>query len=172
MCDIIRRAKIIYWGEIMERPLFISCEVWRDAYSISRIIKEICKKIDENNYQISQYSQGIDSIGIIVNCHPDENLVAGWGKPRTYISYKNRYADVRLPVPYVDYINADYDTQYLMVVKNIIVSIDRIGEKCRKSKRATFDSDSFIRDFLQKLDISPDSLKDIIGVIPDERYKQ
>ena len=156
----------------MGSPLFISCEVWRTAYSISGIIKEICQKTDVNNYQISQYSQGIDSIGIIVNCHPDEHLMAGWGKPRTYISYKNRYADVRLPIPYVDYINADYDTKYLMVVKNIVVSIDRIGERCKKSKRASFDSDSFIRDFLQKLDISFDSLKSIIGVIPDERYKQ
>ena len=156
----------------MCRSLFISCEVWRTAYSISTIIKEICQKIDMDNYELSPYSQGIDSIGIIVNCHPDENLAAGWGKPRTYISYKNRYADIRLPMPYVEYLNANYDTQYLMVVKNIVASIEIIGDKCRKSKRAKFDSDAFVQDLLQKLDISSESLKNIIGVISDERYKQ
>ncbi len=156
----------------MSRPLFISCEIWGTAYSISAIIKDICQKIDMDEYEISPYSQGIDSVGIMVNCHPNENLAAGWGKPRTYISYKNRYADIRLPIPYVEFINADQETQYLMVVKNIVSSIEMIGDKCRKSKRVEFDSDAFIQDLLKKLQIGSESLNNIIGVIPDERYKQ
>lgn len=156
----------------MSRPLFITCEVWHKAYSISIIIKDICQKIDMDNYDISQYSQGIDNVGISVNCHRDESLVAGWGKPRKYISYKKRYADIRLPLPYVEYINADHDTQYLMVVKNIVESIRVIGDKTRKSKRAEFNSDALIQDFLQKLDISPESIKNIVGVISDEHYRQ
>lgn len=156
----------------MRRALFITCEVWRTAYSVSTIINDICQKIDMDNYAISQYSQGIDNVGIAVNCHPDENLVAGWGKPRKYISYKNRYADIRLPLPYVEYINADRDMQYLMVVKNIVESIRVIGDKTRKSKRAEFDSDALIQDILEKLDISPESIENIAGVISDEDYRK
>ena len=125
-----------------------------------------------DNYELGQYLQGIDDIGISVNCFPDEFLASGWGKPRKYISYKNRYADIRLPVPYVEFINADYDTKYLMVVKNIVESIQVIDDKIRKSKRAEFAGDDFIRDFLQKLDIPSEKLDNIIGVIPDEVYKQ
>lgn len=46
--------------------------------------------------------------------------------------------DIRLPVPYVEFLNADYDTKYLMVVKNIVESMQIIDEKSRKSKRAKF----------------------------------
>lgn len=59
-----------------------------------------------------------------------------------------------------------------MVVKNIVESIRVIGDKTRKSKRAEFDSDAFIQDFLQKLDISPESIKNIVGIISDEYYRQ
>jgi len=156
----------------MARPFFITCEVWQTAYSVSDIIKDICIKIDENNYDIAPFSKGIDKIGISVNCHRDESLALGWGKPRKYISYQKKYADIRLPLPYVEYINADYETQYLMVVKNIVDSICVIGEKCRKSKRAEFDSDGLINDFLQKIDVLPEKIENIVGVIPDEQYQK
>ena len=81
-----------------------------------------------------------------MNCHPNENIVAGWGKPRKYINYKRKYADIRLPIPYDDFINSDYDTQYLMVVENIVESLKVIDDKCRKSKRAIFDSERIIND--------------------------
>jgi len=154
----------------MSRPLFISCEVWRTAFSISGIIKDICSRIDMDNYALSPYSQDIDSVGIIVNCHPDENLAAGWGKPRRYISNKKRSADIRLPIPFEDYINADPDTQYLMVVKNIVQSVAAVGDICRKSRRARFDSDAMIHDLLEKLGITSENLEDVAGVIPDESY--
>lgn len=156
----------------MTRPFFITCEVWNTAYSVSVIIKDICQKIDDNNYDISPFSKGIDNIGISVNCHRDESLALGWGKPRKYISYQKRYADIRLPLPYVEYINADYETQYLMVVKNIVDSIRVIGEKCRKSKHAEFDSEGLVNDFLQKIDIIPEKIEKIVGVIPNEEYQK
>ena len=156
----------------MERSFFITCEIWRTAYSVSDIIKDICVKIDENNYDIAPFSKGIDKIGVSVNCHRDESLALGWGKPRKYISYQKRCADIRLPLPYVEYINADYETQYLMVVKNIVDSIRIIGEKCRKSKRAEFDSDGLINDFLQRIGVLPEEIKDIVGVISDEQYQK
>lgn len=154
----------------MGGSLFLSCEIWREANNVSIILRDISKKIDEKNFDISRYSQNIESIGIIVNCHPNENIVAGWGKPRKYINYKKQYADIRLSIPYDDFINSDYDTQYLMVVENIVESLKVIGDKCRKSKRAIFDSESIINDLLHRLDISHESLKNITGVLSDEEY--
>ena len=154
----------------MSGSLFISCEIRREANNVSIILRDISKKIDEKNFDISQYSQNIESIGIIVNCHPNENIVAGWGKPRKYINYKRKYADIRLPIPYDDFINSDYDTQYLMVVENIVESLKVIDDKCRKSKRAIFDSKSIINDLIHRLEISHESLKNITGVLSDEEY--
>lgn len=149
----------------MKNRLFISAEIYANAGQVSRILKEICEKIDESNFDVSKYSSDITYVGIIVNCFPDDLLIKGWGKPRKYISYKNGSADIRLPVPYVEFMNADYDMKYLMIVKNIIDSIELIGKKCIKSKRAIFDSDSMIDDILLKLNIQKEKLNGIIGVI-------
>ena len=156
----------------MSRPLFITCEIWRTAESISDHIRTICEKADTDHFEIAPYTEGIDSICISVNCHPDENLAAGWGKPRTSISYQKRFADFRLPLPYVAYRNADADTQYLMVVRNITESIRRMDEKCRKSKRAKVDSAALNTELLRRLDIAPERLEGITGVIPDAQYRK
>lgn len=148
------------------KSFFISAERGGTTGSIfDEIIKDICKKIDENNFEISKYSNNITNIGIIVNIFPDEMLIAGWGKPRKYISYKNGSADIRLPVPYVEFKNADNNKKYLMIVKNIIDSIAAIEERCTKSKRAKFDSSSMINDILRTLEIEKDDLRGINGVI-------
>ena len=156
----------------MSRPLFISCEIWREANNVHIILQDISQRIDEKNYSILQYADNIESIAIVVKCHPNKHLIDGWGKPRKYINYKKQYADVRLPIPYNDFINADYDTQYLMVVDNIIQSLRVIDDKCKRSKKAKFDSESIIEDLLKKLEISYDSLENIVGVLSDEDYKK
>ena len=119
----------------MGRPFFISCEIWGTAYKVSDIIKDICAKIDIDNFSMNPFSDSIEEVCIVVNCHPDENLIRGWGKPRKYINYQKKYADIRLPIPYVEFISADYDHKYLMVLKNIVESIRVIGNKCKKSKK-------------------------------------
>lgn len=156
----------------MGRAFFLSCEIWRSASKVSEIVRVICEKIDENSFEIAPFSDGIDSIGIIVNCHPEGNMLDGWGKPRKYISYKNRFADIRLPIPYFEFVSANYEDQYLMVVKNIVESIRVIGDKCSKNKRARFDSDGLVRKFLDKLGISEESLENVVGVISDEEYRK
>ena len=156
----------------MGRAFILSCEIWGTAFRVSEIIRDISAKVDEDNFKISQFSDNIESICIVVNCHPDENLIRGWGKPRKYISYQKKYADIRLPIPYVEFVSSDYNHQYLMVVKNIVDSIRVIGEKCKKSKKAVFDSEGLIKTFLSKLEISYDSIGDVIGVIPDEKYRE
>lgn len=65
------------------------------------------------------------------------------------------------------FINADDDTRYLMVVKNITDSLAVIGERCRKSKRAVFNSDGMTADVLEKLGITLEQLENIVGVCTD-----
>ncbi len=150
----------------MKNGLFISAEIYAavDA-ALSPIIQDIHTKIDEKNFDVSKYSDTITDIGIIINCFPDEYISAGWGKPRKYISYQKGSADIRLPLPYVDFRNAEKKIQYLMAVKNIITSIEIIGERCAKSKRAQFNSDNMIADILHCLKIEKEELADINGVI-------
>ncbi|MBR1663418.1 MAG: hypothetical protein IJ696_03725 [Ruminococcus sp.] len=153
------------------RPLFISMEAWAAAGGIlTPIIKDICHRIDEDNFDLSPYSAGITSVGIIINCFDDSLLAAGWGKPRRLIRYNEQRADIRLPMPYNELIEADRHTRYLMTVKNITESIAVIGERCRKSKRARFDSEGMTAFILERLDITPKELVNIHGIMSDEEY--
>lgn len=154
------------------RPLFFSMEAWCTAGGIlTPILNDICQKIDENYFDLSPYSSDITKIGIIINCYDDNLLAAGWGRPRKYIRYDKGTADIRLPLPYNELIEADKHTRYLMTVKNITESIAVIGERCRKSKRARFDSNGMTAFILDKLGISPEELNGVHGVMSDKEYK-
>ena len=154
----------------MNGDLFISCEIWKEAESVPKIICDICRRIDIKNYNATQYASNLESIGIIVNCFPNDFLVAGWGKPRKYNSYKNKYADIRLPIPYEQFINSCYEEQYLMVVKNVVESLQIIDEKCKKSKKGMFNSEKVIDDLLQKLGITSADITGVVGVLSDDEY--
>lgn len=156
----------------MSRPFFLSCEIWGFANKASEIVRDICIRIDEKMFEIAPFAEGIESIAIIVNCHPESNMLAGWGKPRKYINYQKGYADIRLPIPYVEFMSADYEDQYRMVVKNIVESLRVIGDKCKKSKKAKLDADALIKVFLEKLNLSKDEIKDVKGVVSDEEYRK
>ena len=42
----------------------------------------------------------------------------------------------------------------------------------KKSKKATFDSEELVKVILSKMEISEESLDEVIGVIPDEKYRE
>ena len=149
----------------MKNRLFVSCEIHAKAGKVSSILKEICEKIHEEDFDMTDYSSQITDIGIIVNCFPDDYLLTGFGKPRKYISYQKGSADIRLPVPYVAFQNADEHTKYLMIVKNIIESVKVIQERCEKSKRAVFDGNRLISDILAKLELDSSALENVNGVL-------
>ena len=153
------------------RQLFISMEVSNAAGGILfPILKDIRQKIDGNNFDLSPYSTDITDVGIIINCFDENSLAAGWGKPRRLVRYNEHRADIRLPMPYRELIEADKHTRYLMTVKNIAESIAAIGERCRKSKRAKFDSEGMTAFTLDKLGIFPEELDGVHGVMSDEEY--
>ena len=151
----------------MKNSLFISAEAGGRAISaIDRLLPLICKKMDEKNFDVSEYSDDMTDIGIIINCFPDDLMAAGFGKPRIKLRYADGTADIRLPMPYVDFINADDDVRLLMMVKNITESVKIIGERCRKSRRAGFDSEGMITEILSRMGINKEELDGIQGVMP------
>ncbi len=121
---------------------------------IPQIIKDICDKINADSLDITKYSDKITSVGIIINCFPDDWINRGYGKPRKYVSYKNGYADIRLPIPYEAFQAASYQDKYNMVVQNIVESVSIIEGKCNKSKKAMFDGDSLVDYLLEKINLS------------------
>lgn len=155
----------------MKNKLFISCEIHINANEVSSIIKRICDTIKEKEFDMKKYSKDLTDIGIIVNCFRDEDLEVGFGKVRKYINYQKGYADIRLPIPYNEFKNADDNTKYLMVVDNIVKSIQTIEEKCNKSKRAKFDSKKMISDILEKLNVTSEDIKNVNGVLEDNISK-
>lgn len=142
----------------MKNRLFISCEIHKDAGVISGILKEIRQKIDADHFDMTEYSSDITEIAVIVNCFPDDWTQKGFGKPRKYISYQKGYADIRLPIDFEKFMNAEHDMKYLMVVENILDAITVIGERCRKSGKAAFDGERMIKELVFRLKLSIEQL--------------
>lgn len=123
--------------------IFISLEA---HISISGIIHDAIMKIESVTgiFETTDYTNALDSIGIYVNCFDEEWRAKGYGKDRKYISYKNRYADIRLNIPAEDLLAADKKERFLMVKNNIIDSIKVIDERLNKKKGCSFDGKRLI----------------------------
>lgn len=81
-----------------------------------------------------RFSEKLDRLAIIPMCMPTITL-----KERRYISWKNRYADVRLIIPYDDFIYGDQTERILLCKKNIQTAVEYV-----KRKDATFEADRFL----------------------------
>lgn len=79
-------------------------------------------------------------------------MSVGFGKTRKYISYKNRYADIRLNIPFEEFMEADKDKRIDMVKNNIYESIRIIDSKLNKKKGCSFDGERMIGDIEEKLE--------------------
>lgn len=131
--------------------LFISTEAQSSSgHIISNIRNQIESRI--GNIEVTNYTNDLDSIGIIINCFDKNFLSVGFGKTRKYISYKNRYADIRLNIPFEEFMEADKDKRIDMVKNNIYESIRIIDSKLNKKKGCSFDGERMIRDIEEKLE--------------------
>lgn len=131
--------------------LFISTEAQSSSgHIISNIRNQIESRI--GNIEVTNYTNDLDSIGIIINCFDKNFLSVGFGKTRKYISYKNRYADIRLNIPFEEFMEADKDKRIDMVKKNIYDSIRVVDERLNKKKGCSFDGERMIGDIEEKLE--------------------
>ena len=130
--------------------LFFSMETMGRA---DKVILPLMRLIDKSlkDIDIKNYTKDIDSIGIIINCFNKKSLDEGFGKPRKYISYKQRFADIRLNISYEELMSADKERQYEMVKQNIYDSIMVVDEKLNKKKGCSFDGERMIADIEAKL---------------------
>ena len=130
--------------------LFISTEAQSSSgHIISNIRNQIESRI--GNIEVTNYTNDLDSIGIIINCFDKNFLSVGFGKTRKYISYKNRYADIRLNIPFEEFMEADKDKRIDMVKNNIYESIRIIDSKLNKQNGCKFDGERMISDIEEKL---------------------
>lgn len=125
--------------------LFISVEA---QSSSGHIISNIRNQIDREigNIDVTDYTSDLDNIGIIINCFDESFLSVGFGKTRKYISYKRRFADIRLNIPYEEFLAADKQKRFEMVKKNIYDSIKVVDDRLNQKKGCNFDGDRMIAD--------------------------
>lgn len=123
--------------------IFISVEA---HISVGGIISDALNIIESaiGVLETTDYTDSLDNIGIIINSFDNEWMSLGYGRPRKYISYKNRYADIRLNIPSEDLLVADRKTRILLVKNNIIESIQVIDERLNKKQGCSFDGKRLI----------------------------
>lgn len=136
--------------------LFISTEAQVPAVAM---IHDILKKINSTlgYIEVTDYTDSLDSIGIIINCFSNEWIDNGFGRERKYISLFRRNADIRLLIPFETFLNSNDVYRYYMVLRIIIESINVIQEKMDK-KKVYFNGKDLISYILVKLDVSLDDL--------------
>jgi len=136
--------------------LFISTEAQVPAVAM---IHDILKRINNilGYIEVSDYTDSLDSIGIIINCFSSELINNGFGRERMYISLLRRNADIRLLIPFETFLNSNDEFRYYMVLGNIIKSINVIQEKMDK-KKVYFNGKDLISYILAKLDVRWDDL--------------
>ena len=81
-----------------------------------------------------RFSEKLDQLAIIPMCMPTVTL-----KERKYISWKNRYADVRLIIPYHEFLHGDHSERISLCKKNIQDAVEYV-----RKKDTTFEADRFL----------------------------
>ena len=95
---------------------------------------------------LAKYTDALDSIGIIPECLSEEFLrTFDCGKDRKYISWKKRYADIRLRVPFLSFVQAPKEERMERCKQIIRDSLEVVAARCR-AKKLRFDLDELLRD--------------------------
>ena len=108
--------------------LFFSTECDAPAgYFLMKTLVPIEKKFN-TRHTAEEYDDSIDSLCIVFICVSEQKIENGYCKERKYISRKKKYADIRLRLPYLDYLQAD-ETQRKSMCLDIIHSAIIIVQK-------------------------------------------
>lgn len=126
------------------RSMFISSDAQLPAAAFIHDINKLIAKGIEDSINISDFTNTLDSIGIIVKCFDEKWKSMGHGKERKYISYKNRYADIRLNVSYADFMSANKLERFYMIKNLIISAVKIIDQKINKKEGCYFDGQGLI----------------------------
>ncbi len=124
-------------------PLVFSTEAQAPA---ADIIMDCLLTIERKHRIISlaPYTDALDSIGVIPWCMTDSFILEGM-KDRTYISWKNRYADIRLRIDFDAIVHANKAERMRLCRENVLRSLAAVQERCRR-KKLRFDLDALLAD--------------------------
>lgn len=109
--------------------LFITTEAWRES---ARIIMDILHPVNNSfaeKYGECNFSDNLDDIGIIPVCLPKNMIEDGSFKERRYVSLKKRYADIRLHIPYEEFMKGDKIARISLCAKNIADAVAYVKKK-------------------------------------------
>lgn len=113
---------------------FVSLETYETVgIQLANLLFPVEKEFTDRHFG-ERFSEKLDRLAIIPMCMPTITL-----KERRDISWKNRYADVRLIIPYDDFIYGDQTERILLCKKNIQTAVEYV-----KRKDATFEADRFL----------------------------
>ncbi len=113
---------------------FVSLETYEAVgMKLADLLFPVERKFTDCHFGDS-FSEKLDRLAIIPMCMPTITL-----KERRYISWKNRYADVRLIIPYNEFLHGSKAERLTLCKKNIQDAVEYV-----RQKDTTFDADRFL----------------------------
>lgn len=113
---------------------FVSLETYEAVgMKLADLIFPVAKEFTDRHFGES-FSEKLDCLAIIPMCMPTVTF-----KERRYISWKNRYADIRLIIPYRDFLYGSRAKRISLCKKNIQDAVEYV-----RKKDTTFQADRFL----------------------------
>ncbi len=94
---------------------------------------------------LAPYTDALDQIGVIPFCISEKFLRTLPYNERRYISWKNRYADIRLKMDFDTFIHAGREEQMRLCRENLLCSLQVVKDRCDKKKQR-FDLEALLKE--------------------------
>ena len=118
--------------------MFLSTEAKSPAStSLIKILVDV-EKAFQKKYKNEKFSDELEQISIIPICISNDMINQGFGKERRYVSLKKQIADIRIQIPYLDFIGSGEKQQAILCKKNIIEAVKYISKKDKSFKIDNF----------------------------------
>lgn len=136
-CEVVneygkkREIRVSPWEDILHdaRMFFFSTEASSPAGPmLINILKEVELSLNRENAR-DPFSQKLDRIGIIPICMTKELIKNGFGKQRKYVSLKKQFADIRLQIPYAEFVHSTSEKRRQLCRQNILDAAECIAAK-------------------------------------------
>ncbi len=112
---------------------FVSLETCEAAgVQLGNLLFPVEKEFTDRHFG-ERFSEKLDQLAIIPICMPTEIL-----KERRYISWKKRYADIRLNIPYQEFLYGDQAERIQLCKQNIQNAVEYVKKKDKTFEAARF----------------------------------
>lgn len=113
---------------------FVSLETYEAVgVQLGDLLFPVEKEFTDRHFG-ERFSEKLDRLAVIPICMPTEIL-----KERRYISWKNRYADIRLYIPYQEFLYGDQAERIRLCKQNIQDAVEYV-----KKKDKSFEAERFL----------------------------